>query len=123
MEVSATVQLIFDQGPLIRWQVDLDSRGTDFRVDLVFETSCAGQVLAGMPFDVVERPTVDTDLLPAQLEDRVGSNSVRAAGIGERSQTFPFQNFVAASNGETTAMQCWLKGCMPIRPMTPGQSL
>ncbi len=102
IKVSATIRLTFDQAPLIRWQVDLDSRGTDFRVDLVFETGCTGQVQAGMPFDVVERPTADTDLLPAQLDDTLAPIVLGQRELGIV-KMFPFQNFVATSNGETTA--------------------
>jgi alpha-mannosidase len=102
IKVSATVQLIFDQSPLIRWQIDLDSRGTDFRVDLLFETGCAGQIQAGMPFDVVERPVVDTDLLPRQLDDALGSILLGQREIGQV-RTFPFQEFVATTDGTTTA--------------------
>ncbi|MDX1523209.1 MAG: hypothetical protein R3264_16400, partial [Anaerolineae bacterium] len=68
VEVTATIRLIFDSSPLLRWQVDLASRGTDFRVDMVFETAQAGEIYAGMQFDVVRRPVADTDLLPRQLE-------------------------------------------------------
>ncbi len=102
-EVSATVRLTFDQSPLIRWQIDLDSRGTDFRVDLIFETGCIGQVSAGMPFDVVNRPMADTDLWPRQIED----NTLRSILLGQREidivKTFPFHDFVAISNDDTTA--------------------
>jgi alpha-mannosidase len=99
--VAATVRLTFDQSPLIRWQVDLDSRGTDFKVELTFETGCRGQVFAGMPFDVVERPTIDSDLLPEQPDAHLAPIL-----LGQRElapvKTFPFQDFVAVSNGKTT---------------------
>ena len=36
--VTATVHVTFDPSPLIRWQIDLDSRGVDLRVELQFET-------------------------------------------------------------------------------------
>ncbi|MCG8351580.1 MAG: hypothetical protein MI924_27755 [Chloroflexales bacterium] len=103
VEVSAAVQLIFDHTPLIRWQIELDSRGADFRVDLVFETGCVGPVLAGMPFDVVERPTVDTDLFPRQLDDTLAPILLGQREL-EMVKTFPFQDFMAMSNRETTAV-------------------
>jgi alpha-mannosidase len=101
--ISAKVRLIFDQTPLIRWRVDLDSRGADFRIDLAFETAQPGQVYAGMPFDVVERPTVDKDLLPRQLEE-----NLEKVLLGQREleavKTFPFHDFVALSDGASSAV-------------------
>lgn len=105
--VSATVRLFFDQTPLIRWQVDLDSRGVDFRVDMVFETAQPGQVYAGMPFDVVQRPTVDRDLLPRRLENGL-AHALDRVLLGQREleavKTFPFHDFVAQSDGASAAV-------------------
>jgi alpha-mannosidase len=102
-KVSARLRLTFDPSPLIRWQIDLDSRGTDFRVDIVFETGHPGEVYAGMPFDVVRRPTVDRDLLPRRLE-----GSLAAVLLGQRelgaTETFPFQDFLAISDGAASAV-------------------
>ncbi|MBK9613833.1 hypothetical protein [Candidatus Amarobacter glycogenicus] len=53
--VKADIRLIFDHSPLLRWQVDLDSRGTDLRVEMTFATGLPGDIAAGMPFDVVSR--------------------------------------------------------------------
>ncbi len=103
VQVSATVRLIFDQTPLLRWQLDLDSRGTNFRVDMIFETALSGEVYAGMPFDVVKRPTTDKDLLPRQLE-----NGLAKVLLGQRElekvKTFPFHDFVAVSDGASSAV-------------------
>jgi alpha-mannosidase len=124
--VSATVHLFLDQTPLVRWQVDLDSRGADFRVDMVFETAQRGQVYAGMPFDVVQRPTIDRDLLPRQLETGLAHPLDRVL-LGQRElvavKTFPFHDFVALSDGTSTAVvfargvhsyQADLSGCITI---------
>ncbi|MFQ5615809.1 MAG: hypothetical protein ACE5GO_05035, partial [Anaerolineales bacterium] len=101
ISVSATVRLTFDQSPLIRWTVDLDSRGTDFRVEMVFKTMHPGQVYAGMPFDTVKRPAVDHDLLPRQLDE-----SLEKVLLGQREigavKTFPFQDFVAISTEQSS---------------------
>jgi alpha-mannosidase len=102
-QISARVQLTFDQTPLVRWQVDLDSRGTNFRVEMIFETAQPGEIYAGMPFDVVKRPSVDKDLLPKQLE-----NGLAKVLLGQRElmevKTFPFQDFVAVSDGDSSAV-------------------
>jgi alpha-mannosidase len=105
--ISATVRLFFDQTPLIRWQVDLDSRGADFRVDMIFDTAQRGQVYAGMPFDVVQRPVVDRDLLPRQLEHGL-AHPLDGVLLGQREleavRTFPFHDFVALSDGASAAV-------------------
>ena len=97
--VTATVRLHFDSSPLIRWQIDLDSRGTDLVVEMVFATGRAGTVYAGMPFDIVQRPFVDSDLLPAVLPDDLSKLL-----LGQRElnavTAFPFHEFVALSDGE-----------------------
>ncbi|MDQ4077871.1 MAG: hypothetical protein M3220_16695 [Chloroflexota bacterium] len=98
IHISATVRMVFDQTPLIRWQVDLDSQGTNFRVDIDFHTAQSGQVYAGMPFDVVQRPTVDMDLLPRELE-RGLANVLLGQRELEAVRSFPFHDFVALSDG------------------------
>ena len=93
-QISATVQIHFDQSPLIKWQVDLDSRGNNLNIEMVFETKQDGDLYAGMPFDVVKRAVVDADLLPRELDD-----SLREVLLGQRElnavTTFPFHDFVA----------------------------
>ncbi|MFQ5611242.1 MAG: hypothetical protein ACE5H9_03825 [Anaerolineae bacterium] len=102
-QVSATVRLIFDRTPLLRWQVDLDSRGTDFRVELVFETAQSGEIYAGMPFDVARRPPLDKDLLPRQLEKGLAKVLLGQREL-EAVKTFPFHDFVAISDGTSSAV-------------------
>ena len=100
--VTALVRLTFDESPLIRWEIELDSRGAGLRVELVFELAQPGQVYAGMPFDIVQREAVDADRLPRDLEP-----GLAAVLLGQRElgavRTFPFHDFVAVSDGATTA--------------------
>ena len=103
VRLTATVRLWFDSTPLVRWQIDLDSHGTDFKLDLVFETGQTGQIYAGMPFDVVERPAADTDLLPRQLDKTLAKVLLGQREL-EAVKTFPFQDFVAVSDGATSAV-------------------
>ncbi len=103
VQISATVRLTFDQTPLLRWQIDLDSRGTNFRVEMVFETAQPGEIYAGMPFDVVKRPTADRDLLPRQLENKLARVLLGQRELNEV-KTFPFQDFVSVSNGSSSAV-------------------
>ncbi len=101
--ISATVRLIFDQTPLVRWKVDLDSRGTNFRIDMRFDTFHDGEIYAGMPFDLVKRPLTDTDLLPRQLDEQL-----KNVLLGQRElvevKTFPFNDFVLISDGHSSSV-------------------
>ena len=94
-QVTATVRVTFDPSPLIRWQIDLDSRGADLRVELQFETGKQGQIYAAMPFDVVARPVVDTDLLPRESPAELQKYPARPAGA-ERSFHLPLPRFCGA---------------------------
>ena len=66
--LNAIIRLTFDRSPLIRWRVDLDTRGTDFSVDILFDHVGTGKIFAGMPFDILRRPSTNPDLLPRQLD-------------------------------------------------------
>lgn len=100
--VTASVRLIFDDSPLIRWAVELDSRGADFRVEMVFECGHGGRIFAGMPFDVVARPAADRDLLPSELSPDLGRVLLGQREVGEV-RSFPFHEFVALSDAERTS--------------------
>lgn len=102
--VSADVRLLFDQSPLVRWTIDLNSQGTDLCVEMVFQPGYTGTFYAGMPFDMVKRPAADRDLLPRELPDALAS-----VLLGQRElnvvNTFPFHDMVSVTNGvETTAV-------------------
>jgi alpha-mannosidase len=100
--VAATVRIQLDRSPLIRWQVDLDSCGSDLRVEMRFATAQPGSIWAGMPFDVAPRPVADEDLLPRQLPP-----DLTGVLLGQRElhrvSTFPFHDFVAVSAAAATA--------------------
>lgn len=102
IQVTAIVRLAFDDSPLIRWSVELDSTGTNFRLEMIFQTGQKGEVLAGMPFDIVRRPTRDTDLLPRDLPPDLAAVLLGQREIGEV-RTFPFHEFVALSDGRRTS--------------------
>jgi alpha-mannosidase len=106
--LSASVRLSFDPSPLIKWQVELEPRGVDYRLEMLFETGRVGQVYAGMPFDIVPRPLSDEDLLPRQLEGQLAKILLGQRELGAAS-TFPFQDFVAVT-GEATTTAVLAKG-------------
>ena len=100
-EVSVTVRLQFDQSPLLRWQVDLDSHGTNISVEMGFTTGQPGQIHAGMPFDVVARETSDANLLPRELAPDLASVLLGQRELGEVT-TFPFHDFVTVTDTKKT---------------------
>ncbi len=97
--VTAVVRARFDNGPTIEFDIELDSEGTEFRADFHFETGINSEtVYAGMPFDVVARSHVDSDLLPIEIDD-----DLESILMGQREafevEEFPFHGFVAMSDG------------------------
>jgi hypothetical protein len=117
--VTARVQVHFDRSPILRWTIDLDSRGADLRVDMAFESGLTGGIQAGMPFDSVPRGGADVDLLPRQLEGDLasillGQRELRAVA------TFPFQEYIALSGGNQTAA-IFARGLRAYTVDGPGQ--
>ncbi len=100
--VAAGVRIHFDPSPLVRWEIELDSRGADLRVEMVFETGLQGEVIAGMPFDLVARPEVDTDLLPRQLPAELENVLIGQREL-EAVKSFPFHGLVGISSPSVSA--------------------
>jgi len=98
INVNATVKILFDQSLTINWTIDLDTKGTNFQVDMVFETAQTGTVFAGMPFDIV-----DTNLLPRKLDPELATILLGQREVIEN-RTYPMQEFVGIKNQTTTTM-------------------
>lgn len=101
IHVSAKVTITIDESALLKWQIVLDSRGANFRCDLVYELGVAGPIFAGMPFDVIEREPIDTDLLP-HTPDPALTNILLGQRELNQVTTFPFQEYVARHDGSQT---------------------
>ena len=86
---------------MIRWRVDFDTRGTDFSVDILFDHVGTGKIFAGMPFDILRRPSTNPDLLPRQLDSTLSGVLMGQRELGSIN-TFPFQEFVSLSDGTTS---------------------
>ncbi len=101
--VTATVQFTFDPSPIVGVKVDLDSRGTNFHVEMKMEHGPEGDIWAGMPFDRVKRPVNDTDLLPRELDE--GLSKIM---MGQRElnimNTYPMHGFVGRVGQEKSAV-------------------
>jgi alpha-mannosidase len=101
--VSAQIHLVFDSSPLVRWQIELDSSGTDLSIEMHFSTARQGEIWAGMPFDLVNREEADNDLLPKQPPLELTSILLGQRELGEV-RTFPFHDLVAISDQQGSSV-------------------
>lgn len=114
-EVSVDARLHFDPSPVIRWEIDLDSRGADLRVDMIFATGLKyGSIYASMPFEVVQRATNDRDLLPADLPQDLSNVLLGQRELHSVSE-FPFQEFVALQTARKHTVAVLSKGLRTYR--------
>ncbi|MEA3357202.1 MAG: hypothetical protein U9Q67_02110 [Patescibacteria group bacterium] len=99
VKVELTVNITFDQTPLIKWKIDMDSLGTDFNIKMKFKNIKHKKVLAGMQYDIVERDYEDKDLMPKEIDDEI-----MKIVIGQREinsvENFPFHDFVILEDDE-----------------------
>ena len=118
ISVEAKLRLILDKSRLLRWEIELDSSGVEFRVEMVFDTALRGNVMAGMPFDVTPRPFADTDLYPRD----VGETAKIFMGQRELNEvrSFPFHDLVAIDD-ETRAAVVFAKGINSYRAYEDGR--
>ena len=100
--IDANVTVTLNSSRLMHWEIELDTTGVDFCVKLEYRSGIAGEIYAGMPFDVVARDSADTDLLPRKVEGPL-TNIL----LGQRElntvTTFPFQEYLVVSDGERSA--------------------
>ncbi|MBN2147321.1 MAG: hypothetical protein JW726_08025, partial [Anaerolineales bacterium] len=97
--VEAEVRVCFDPSPIVRWQIDVETRGAGLRVEMVFETGIWGECWAGMQFDLVKRPFFDRDLLPPQVPLNLQRILLGQRELGEVN-TFPFHDLLCISDGK-----------------------
>lgn len=119
-EVIADVRICFDSSPIIRWEIDLNSRGSDLRVDMIFATGLAdGVVYAAMPFEMVQRPLRDSDLLPVELPENLSNVLLGQRELNSVSE-FPFHDFVALRATGKPAVALLSKGVRTYRANEEG---
>jgi len=96
---AASIQVHFDPTPIVRWTIEIDSRGANLRVDLHCKAWAGSEIAAGMPFDFVQRSGIDHDLLPRQPDSDLASIL-----LGQRElnavRTFAFQDTLALTKNE-----------------------
>jgi alpha-mannosidase len=93
--VDVKVELTFDQSPVIKWRLILNTSGTGFSVALRHNYGYSVDKLnVGMQFDNVERDFEDTDLLGRELEPPLNSLLIGQRDI-LKTYTFPFHAYVS----------------------------
>lgn len=101
--LDAVMDVRVDDGATVELSIDLDSTGTGFVAELPIGTGLQGQIVAGMPFDIVARPIQDTDLLGAELADGLGRVLMGQREV-QHVESFPFHDHVAVSTDDGSAI-------------------
>ncbi len=96
--VTAELRIRLSQSRTVEIDMDIDSRGTGFIAEMVFDPCQHGSIVAGMPFDAVERRPADSDLLGSEIDPELARVLMGQREVGEVT-SFPFQDFVASSDG------------------------
>ncbi|MGJ8455692.1 glycoside hydrolase family 38 C-terminal domain-containing protein [Pseudothermotoga sp. U03pept] len=100
--IKTQERVIFDQSPLIKWQIKVDSRGKQYTLIFAVQTQDKdSKVFAKMSFEIVQRERKDKDLLTEKVDRQLERVLLAARETGFASK-FPFQGFVALSNKEKT---------------------
>ncbi len=118
-EISANLTLQLTASEDVGVQIELDSTGTEFRLELIIETGAKAQVYAGMPFDVVKRDYAETDLLPRQL-DEVSTKIMMGQRELNEIRTYPFHGMVGVGS-EAGATCVFAKGIYAYRAYEDGR--
>lgn len=100
--VKLAIRITFDLSELIKWDIEVESTGSNFSVDIHFATHTqTRRVFAGMPFDIVERKVHDTDLLPKELRE-----PLKSILQGQREihtvHSYPFHDYVGIADGSNS---------------------
>lgn len=100
--ITTRESIFMSRGPVLEWNLSVDSWGADYRLRFTYETGDASSgVFAKMPFDICRRPREDTDYFEDDLPQALRPVLLAAREVGSVSD-FPFQGFVALSDGNTT---------------------
>jgi alpha-mannosidase len=117
--VEACIEIVFDLSPLIRWRINLDSRGTGFCLKMRFQTGVAGGTIrVAMPFDLVDRLAEQTDLLPRQPDPALARILLGPRELN-RIKTFPFHDMIVVENPKSSAA-VYAQGIRAYRADTDG---
>ncbi|MCY4164104.1 MAG: hypothetical protein OXE93_07850 [bacterium] len=116
-KINADLRFRFSQTSTVELDLSLDSHGTNFIAELHFKPPTTTQpttndpsdtsaladtphsVVAGMPFDAVERPHTDTNLFSHQIAPDLARVLMGQREVNQV-DTFPFHDFVSTFDGK-----------------------
>lgn len=104
VSIKTKEKIIFDGSPLVKWRIAAELEGKNYVLSFVTKTfDEESKVFAKMPFEVVERERIDTDLLDEDVEPSLRSVLLAAREVGSIKK-FPFHGFVALCGEKTKAI-------------------
>ncbi|WP_448521153.1 glycoside hydrolase family 38 N-terminal domain-containing protein [Pseudothermotoga sp.] len=104
IHIETEERIIFDESPLVKWNIIVHASGRNYLLSFVIKSfDRTSKVFAKMPFDVVERDRIDTDLLPHDAGQKLNRVLLAAREVGSI-RKFPFQGFVALQGEKTLAV-------------------
>ncbi len=104
IHIETKERIIFDESPLVKWNIIVHASGRNYLLSFVTKSfDRTSKVFAKMPFDVVERDRIDTDLLPHDAGQKLNRVLLAAREVGSI-RKFPFQGFVALQGEKTLAV-------------------
>lgn len=104
VSIETEERIIFDESPLVKWNIIVHASGRNYLLNFITKSfDRTSKVFAKMPFDVVERDRIDTDLLPQNAGKNLNSVLLAAREVGSI-RKFPFQGFVALQGEKTLAV-------------------
>ncbi|WP_448523884.1 glycoside hydrolase family 38 N-terminal domain-containing protein [Pseudothermotoga sp.] len=104
VSIETEERVIFDESPLVKWNLTVHASGRNYLLSFVTKSfDRTSKVFAKMPFDVVERDRIDTDLLPHDAGRKLNRVLLAAREVGSI-RKFPFQGFVALQGEKTLAV-------------------
>ena len=100
--IQTEEELFCSDSPVVNWALMATTQGAGYRLRFTYDTANRdASVFAKMPFDIYERPRRDTNYFGAEVPESLRPVLLAAREIGSVSD-FPFQGFVALSDGSRT---------------------
>jgi alpha-mannosidase len=102
IHITTEEKIFLCQSPVVDWQMTVDSRGTDYRLRVCYDTQDAhSPVYAKMPFDILERPREDKNYYSAEIPVDLEPLLLAAREVNSV-KDFPFQGFVTLAGIRNT---------------------
>lgn len=102
IRIATREEIFLNQSPQVEWRLEVDSRGSDFRLRICYDTKdTASPVFAKMPYDINERSRMDTNYFGREAPEGLKPVLLAARELGSVKE-FPFQGLVALAEADHT---------------------